>query len=73
MVDLHWEETPDDKSARVDKILALNSQTPLVCVSCLEIITDRETVVPGPMGPYHGYPYTCVEGRKDGGIPWYQK
>jgi len=70
---LNWGESPEEKKARIDRILEKNSQKPLVCVSCLEIISDRETSIPGPMGPYHGYPSTCVEGRDDRDVPWYQK
>ena len=69
----HWGETPEEKRVRIDKILEINSKPPLVCVACLELISDDQTSVSGPMGPYHGYPYTCVEGRDDADIPWYQK
>lgn len=70
---LHQKETAEERKLRIDAILEKNSQPPMVCISCLELISDRETAVSGPMGPYHGYPYTCVEGRSDEDIPWYQK
>lgn len=73
-LDLHWGETPEEKTARVEEILQRNSQEPLVCVACLEIISDRQTAISTPYGPYHGAPFTCVEdGRSDDNIPWYQK
>lgn len=68
-----WEETPEEKHARIDRILEKNSEKPLVCVSCLEIISDRETAINAGFGFYHGAPYTCEEGRKEKDIPWYQK
>jgi adenylate kinase len=72
-MELHWDETQEEKRARVDKILKLNSEKPLVCVSCQEIITDKHTLISTPFGPYHGTPFTCEEGRSDRDIPWYQK
>ena len=72
-LELHWEETPEEKKLRIDKILEENSKPPMVCVSCLELISDRETAVNAGFGYYHGAPYTCVEGREDRDIPWYQK
>lgn len=71
-IQLNWDETTEEKHARVDEILERNSN-PLVCVSCLEIISDRETAVNAGFGYYHGAPYTCVEGREDSDIPWWQK
>lgn len=68
-----WDETPEQKKARIEKILKKNSKEPTVCVSCLEVISDQDTLVNTPMGPYHGRPFTCVEGRSDRDIPWWQK
>lgn len=68
-----WDETPEEKHARIDKILAINSRKPLTCISCGEIITDQQTAVSTPHGYYHDYPMTCVEGREDRDIPWHQK
>lgn len=73
VIELHWEETQEEKHARIDKILAENSKPPMVCVSCLELISDRQTAISTPYGPYHGAPFTCIEGREDKDIPWYQK
>ena len=36
---LNWGESPEEKKARIDRILEKNSQKPLVCVSCLEILS----------------------------------
>lgn len=72
-ITLHWDETPEEKSKRIDEILRLNSKEPQICVTCLELISDNETAVIGSAGPYHGAPRDCVEGRKDENIPWHQK
>lgn len=73
-LELHWEETPEQKHERVNKILEKNTEKPLVCVSCLKVIIDRESALSTPYGPYHGEPFTCAEdGRDDADIPWYQK
>ena len=73
LLDLHWEETPEEKHERIDRILVKNSQKPLVCISCLELITDQQTMISTSFGPYHGAPFTCEEGRNEKDIPWYQK
>lgn len=73
-LELHWDETPEEKSKRIDEILKRNSEGPSVCVACLELISDRETAISTPYGLYHGPPFTCEEdGRDDKDIPWYQK
>jgi hypothetical protein len=70
---LGWDETPEETHAKVDEILARNTQEPKICISCQELITDRQTLVTTSHGPYHGWPMTCLEGRSDDDIPWDQK
>ena len=74
-LDLHWEETPEEKHKRVDEILRKRTRKVVVCVSCNEAITesDMDNVISTPYGPYHGAPFTCIDGRDDVDIPWYQK
>lgn len=72
-LEFHWEETPEEKHERINKILEERTRKPVVCVSCNEVIKDPETAISTPYGPYHGAPFTCVEGREDNDIPWYQK
>jgi hypothetical protein len=70
-MELHWDETQEEKKLRVDEILLKNSQPVLTCITCLELITDRQTAVTTEHGTYHGPPMTCVEGRQE--TPWWQK
>lgn len=71
----HWEETPEEKHARIDKILERNTRTPIVCVSCGQVVSesDMDKVISTPYGPYHGAPFACVDGRDDDDIRWDQK
>lgn len=57
------DETPEELHVRVDEILARNSQKPSVCIVCLEVITNRQTLVDTIHGKYHGWPMTCMDGR----------
>lgn len=68
-MELHWEETPEEKHKRVDEILEKNSN-PLVCITCGQLITDRQNAIKSQHGPYHGAPMACVDGRQE--LPWYQ-
>ena len=74
-LEFHWEETPEEKHERVNKILERNTRTPVVCVSCNEVVAEKDlsNVISTPFGPYHGAPFNCVDGREDSDIPWYQK
>lgn len=71
-IQLHWEETPEEKHARIDKILEENCKRVVICISCGEVISSNQTVENTPHGPYHGSPMTCVEGRNELNIPWDQ-
>lgn len=72
---LHWEETPEEKHERINQILEKRTRKPVVCVSCNEVVADKDldNVISTPYGPYHGAPFTCVDGRDEDDIPWYQK
>ncbi len=74
-IDLHWDETPEEKHERINKILEERTRKPVVCVSCNEVVSesDLDKVINTPYGPYHGSPFTCVEGRDDSDIHWSQK
>lgn len=54
-------ETPEEKRARIDELLRLNSQPPAICFACKEEITKNQTQVATQYGPYHGPPMTCLE------------
>lgn len=54
-------ESPEDRKARIDELLRLNSQSPVFCFACKEPITKNQTQVDTQYGPYHGYPKTCIE------------
>ena len=54
-------ESPEDKKARIDELLRLNSQPPVTCFACKQPITKNQTRVDTQYGPYHGSPMTCLE------------
>ena len=54
-------ESPEDKKARIDKILEINSTPPAICIACKELISRNQTLVQTPHGPYHGWPMSCIE------------
>ena len=74
-IDLHWDETPEEKHERINKILEERTKKPVVCVSCNEVVADSDLdkVISTPYGPYHGAPFTCVDGRDDDDLRWDQK
>lgn len=54
-------ESPEEKKARIDEILRINSTPPAICIACKELITHNQTLVSTNHGPYHGWPLKCVE------------
>ena len=54
-------ESPEEKKARIDEILRLNSQPTVICFACKTPITTNQTQVTTKYGPYHGFPMTCIE------------
>lgn len=57
-------ETPDQRHARVDKILEKNTTPLKKCITCLQPIDPEiHNLVDSRHGAYHGYPLTCVDGR----------
>lgn len=54
-------ESPEDKKARIDEILRLNSTPTVICYACKSPITNNQTLVSTKHGPYHGFPLTCIE------------
>lgn len=54
---------PEERKARVDKILEKNTEKQRLCISCMEPILSGQTVIETIHGPYHGLPLTCVNGR----------
>ena len=58
------DETPEERSNRIDDILKKNS-TQGVCISCGEDIRGDEPMLDTIHGKYHDLPKTCVEGRPD--------
>lgn len=68
-----WEETPEQKHERIDKILEKNTIADFICVACKEPITGTQKLLSTEHGYYHGAPMTCVEGRSDSDLPWWQR
>jgi hypothetical protein len=69
----NWEETPEQKHERITRLLERNARADPICISCQNPVSSDQPLLTTEHGPYHGSPFTCVEGRKDEDIPWWQK